>query len=309
MADNTPTPDRGLAIADIVDYNESLLDEVEGYLLLAAGRERKITPAAVAQETAITREASADLFRQLLQIRAVSRDSEKLPLVETRFEVEPAVVRSTIRAARDGVSFVEAYQRRTPQTEVTPLVTFPEDPAFAEISPAAFEMGGLMSRLASEVKRSDTEIILLSPFFEGEGFSRLADVLLDALERGVTVTIVTRYLSDPDSHNHSVISRFLDRVRERGVESDLTTVDYTVWDEGVPAGERRQDGVNPAFTLHAKVMLFDARAVYVGSANVTDYGFDRYLELGVLLEGAQVSPYRELCKILLESDSATVVRL
>ena len=309
MTEDATSADRALAIADIVDYNESSLDQVEGCLLMAAGRGEKLTPATVALETDLSREAATDLFRQLLQIDAIHRDSEELPLVGTRFEIFAPVIRPAIDKAREGMSIVDAYQRRTPQTDVIPLVTFPEDPAFAETSPADFEMEGLMSKLASEVKQSKTEIVLLSPFFEGEGFDRLADVLLNALERGVEVTIVTRYLADRDSHNHSVIGGFLDRAREEGVEADITTVDYTVWDEGVPAAKRRQDGVNPALTLHAKVMLFDTRAVYVGSANVTDYGFDRYLELGVLLKGARVRPYRYLCNFLLESDSTSVVEL
>ncbi|QLC35730.1 hypothetical protein EFA46_015610 (plasmid) [Halarchaeum sp. CBA1220] len=168
-------------------------------------------------------------------------------------------------------------------------------------------MDGLLSTLASQAKRCEREIILLSPFFEGGGLGRLADVLLDALERGVEVTIVTRYLSDPDSHNYGVITSFSERAAERGVSSHLSLVDYTVWDEDTPPQKRTQGGENPRFTLHAKVMLFDSRAAYVGSANVTDYGFDRYLELGVLLEGAKVSSFRELCLFLLESDGAVPV--
>lgn len=168
-------------------------------------------------------------------------------------------------------------------------------------------MDGLLSTLASQIKRCDSEIILLSPFFEGEGFGRLADVLLDALEREVELTIVTRYLSDTDSHNYHVIQSFMDRVAEQEVASRVSLVDYTVWHDGTPIEERTQGGENPQFTLHAKVMLFDSRAAYVGSANVTDYGFDRYLELGVLLEGAKVTPFRELCTFLLDSTGAVRV--
>jgi putative cardiolipin synthase len=86
-------------------------------------------------------------------------------------------------------------------------------------------------------------------------------------------------------------------------------VDYTVWGDDVPASERHQDGSNPAFTLHAKVMSFDSRSVYVGSANVTDYGFGRYLELGVLLHGPPVRQFSSLCEFLLDSSAVTPVRL
>jgi putative cardiolipin synthase len=101
----------------------------------------------------------------------------------------------------------------------------------------------------------------------------------------------------------------MERASERGVTSEITLVDYTVWEETTPIGKQRQDGENPQFTLHAKVMLFDSRAAYVGSANVTDYGFNRYLELGVLLEGATVTAFRDLCEFLLDSDGAVAVDL
>jgi len=170
-------------------------------------------------------------------------------------------------------------------------------------------MEGLLSALASQVKRTEREIVLLSPFFEGDGLGRLADVLLDALDRGVDLTIVTRYLADSESHNYDVIESFMQRASERGVISEITLVDYTVWEDTTPIGKQRQDGENPQFTLHAKVMLFDSRAAYVGSANVTDYGFNRYLELGVLLEGATVTAFRDLCEFLLDSDGAVTVDL
>ena len=85
-------------------------------------------------------------------------------------------------------------------------------------------------------------------------------------------------------------------------------MDYTVWDETVPADEQVQDGSTPSFTFHAKVLLSDESYVYVGSANLTDYGFDRYLELGVVLEGPAVSSFSDLITYLLDSQATTFVR-
>jgi putative cardiolipin synthase len=278
-------------------------------LLVTAGRSRQITPATVARETALEREATSDLFRQLDEAGAVHRESYEKPVVETPYSVDAVVVRESFTRARTAVRVVAAHRERVPQPEVTPLITFPDDPSFDTAAPATFGMSGLMSTLASEVKQSQEEIVLLSPFFEGDGLDRLADVLLDALDRGVEVTIVTRYLQDTASYNRSVISEFVERAREYEVAGALETVDYTVWDRAVPVDEQRQDGANPAFTLHAKVMTFDERAVYVGSANVTDYGFGRYLELGVLLHGPPVSRFLDLCEFLLDSSAAEAIRI
>jgi len=309
MAEHRSTTDRLLAIADIVDQEDDLIDELEGILLLATGRSQRLSPAAVARDTPLSRESATDLFRQLLECGAVQRQSYDTELVEASFTVHGTQTREIFDRTREAIKIVAAHRDRVPTTTVTPLVTFPDDPAFSDTTAASFGMDGLLSTLASRVKRCESEIVLLSPFFEGEGFGRLADVLLDALERGVDLTIVTRYLTDTRSHNYSVIKSFVDRAAERSVSAEISLVDYTVWEESVPAEERRQNGSNPRFTLHAKVMLFDSNAAYVGSANVTDYGFDRYLELGVLLEGAKVAPYRDLCRFLLDSEGAVSVSL
>ncbi|WP_152416128.1 phospholipase D-like domain-containing protein [Halococcus hamelinensis] len=307
MSSQDPAIDRTLAIADIADQDETLLDELEGLLLVAAGRGNRLSPAAVARDTKLSREATTDLFRQFLQCNVIQRESYETDLVESRFSIDAARTRRVLECARESIRILAAHQERVPTTTATPLVTFPDDPAFRGTTTASFGMDGLLSTLASQIKRCDNEIVLLSPFFEGGGFGRLIDVLLDALERGVELTIVTRYLSDTDSYNYHVIQSFMERVAEQGVTSRVSLVDYTIWDDSTPIEERTQDGEHPRFTLHAKVMLFDSQAAYVGSANVTDYGFNRYLELGVLLEGAKVEPFRKLCTFLLDSAGAVHV--
>lgn len=309
MNEDMTSADRALAIAETVGHEQAVLDEVEGHLLVAAGRSTSITPAAIGRETPLSRDAAGDLFRQLDRVGAIHRESHATSVVESRYTVDAAALRGALDAARDAIQIVAAYHERQPETDVTPLVTFPTDPSFAETTPSAFGMDGLMSTLTSEIKQSTENIRLLSPFFEQEGFDRLADVLLDALERGVELTIVTRYLRDPNSYNYAVIQEFVRQARERGIADQLRTVDYTVWDEDVPASERRQDGSTPKFTLHAKVMTFDQRAVYVGSANVTDYGFGRYLELGVLLGQTETAQFISLCDFLLDSEAAVQTTL
>lgn len=309
MAKHTTGPKRALAIADIIEHELTVVDEVEGHLLVAAGRTQNITPAALGHETVLSRDAASDLFRQLEQTRAIRRESHDGSVAKSDYTVDSDPLRESFDATRRAIEIISSYRKREPATEVTPLVTFPDDPSFANTMPAAFGMDGLMSTLASEIKGSNNQIYMLSPFFEHSGFDRLAGVLLDALERGVNITIVTRYLQDADSHNYSVVGDFVRRARGRDVDDDLTTIDYTVWDPDTPRGDRHQDGQNPAFTLHAKVMSFDRRSVYVGSANVTDYGFSRYLELGVLLGRSEASQFVRLCEFLIESNGATPVSL
>lgn len=310
MTDPAHAPS-AVAIADLLDHDLALLDQIEGLLLTASGAGETITPASVAQQTGLGRETAANLFRQLARAGAVERLRHDRHIAESDYQPESDTVRGVLGTARTAVTILEAdRERRPPPTTAEPLVTFPDDPEFDDVSPGALGFDQLFSTLASAVKRTSDRIVLVAPFFEGGGFSRLHGVLIDALDRRVDLTIVTRYLGDQSSHNRSVLTEFADLVRAEGPASgSFRTIDYTVWDDHVPPDDRRQDGATPAFTLHAKLMTFDDEAVYVGSANVTDYGFDRYLELGVLLEGPPVSAYTDLCAFLLDSDAAVEVRL
>jgi putative cardiolipin synthase len=164
-----------------------------------------------------------------------------------------------------------------------------------------------MPSLSSAINQATDHVRILMPFFEQDGFEKLEPALMAALERGVSVTIVARYLSDSSSHNRHVLSAFVENCRENGVRlSNLNLVDYTYWDADSDSG---QNGDQPSFTLHAKVMVFDADSAYIGSANVTDYGFERYLELGVLIDGPDVRGFDRIVSRLLESPAATEVQL
>ena len=299
------------AIADIFDHDAGQIDQVEGVLLIASGSEASISPVTVAHETDLDRTSATNLFRQLESANAVHRENYMGSVAESRYSIRPEIIRELFSVTREAIGLIGAYrQRQPPPTVAIPIVTFPDDPAFNDVTPATFGIEQLLSALAREAKATTSEIALMAPFFEGEGFVRLREILVDALDRDVSLTIVTRYLNDSISHNRYVIEEFLEHLKAEGISTGkVNTIDYTVWDESVPQADRHQDGENPAFTLHAKMMLFDERAAYVGSANITDYGFDRYLELGVLLRGPPVNRCRQLYEFLLESDSASPVTL
>lgn len=50
-----------------------------------------------------------------------------------------------------------------------------------------------------------------------------------------------------------------------------------------PAGQRQAGGAS----LHAKVLIADRRVALIGSANITDWAFERNIECGVLVRGGQ----------------------
>lgn len=300
-----------LAIAEYVDRDEQHLSQLEGLLVLSGGRDEPVTPAEIANRTDVSVAATTDVFRQLSQTDAVTRESFRTSVEDSSYRINVEACRKIFETARYASRSVNAYEARQPiATEATPLVTFPADPAFEDVSPTSFGMSWLMPTLTRQIKRSETSITLVAPFFEKDGFAHLEDVLLSAMARGVSVRVVSRYLTDTDSYNYAVLKSFAERADERDIDpSLLRCVDYTRWSSGTPPAQRRQDGATPAFTLHAKIMLFDDTIAYVGSANVTDYGFEHYLETGVLLEGPPVEGFVDLVDFLLSSEAATSVSL
>ncbi|MCO8256744.1 phospholipase D-like domain-containing protein [Haladaptatus sp. AB618] len=300
-----------LAIAELVDRDEQLLSQLEGLLVLSSGRDELVTPTGIASQTDLSISTVVDVFRQLSRTDAIERELFETTIANSTYRVSVNTCRQIFETARYSARSITAYQeRQPPTTKATPLVTFPADPAFENVNPTSFGMSWLMPTLTRQVKQTDEAITLLVPFFEADGFAHLKEVLTTAMKRGVDVTVVSRYLTDPTSYNYAVLKSFAKTAIEGDIDtSHLTFVDYTRWDAGTPSEEQRQDGAIPAFTLHAKVILFDDSAVYIGSANVTDYGFEQYLETGILLEGPPVAGFSELISFLLDSDAATSVSL
>lgn len=295
-----------LAIAELVDERSKTVRAIQGYLLQVGMADRKVTPRTLAEEVSITPNRARDIFRQLESAGASERYSSPSDPLATEYlcNIEPiaSLCETTVMAIE---VLSEDQKRRKQPTTVQPLVTLPADPSFDNVMPVEFGFEWLMPEITSAISQANERIRILMPFFESDGFKELEPALMSALKRGVSVTIVARYLSDEQSHNYSVLSTFVEQCRERGIPlGELELIDYTAWESGDETG---QHGDAPSFTLHAKIMLFDSDCAYIGSANVTDYGFERYLEIGVLLSGPSVASFENLVTKLEESPAATQI--
>lgn len=300
--------DTALAIAELADERTETLRAIQAFLLQADLNDYEISPRTIANEVGLPPAASRDFCRQLVSAGAAEQLSAPSDPLDSTYRCDEETVSSLCETAVFAIRVLKQNKERTqPSTDVQPLVTLPADPSFDEVTPQEFGFEWLMPELSSSMNQTEDSIQILMPFFETDGFTELEPALIAALERGVEVTVVARYLSDRTSYNRRVLSAFAERCQKQGVPlSGLTFVDYTAWESEDDDG---QNGDQPSFTLHAKVMVFDAKSAYIGSANVTDYGFDRYLELGVLLRGPSVGQFAELCSFLLASNAATTVTL
>lgn len=300
--------DAALAISELVNGNIETIRSLQGFLLRAGVDALKFSPRDISEEVNLSPAKSRDLCRQLTSVGAAEQLTAPSDPLSTEYRCDEEVSASILETAIFAARILSRFKERSQSSStVQPLATLPKDPSFGNVTPQDFGFKWLMPSLSGAINQTEESIRILMPFFETDGFAKLEPELIAALERGVEVTIVGRYLSDRTSHNWRVLAAFADRCREQGVPlSNLSLIDYTQWGSEEESNES-QNGDQPSFTLHAKVMVFDEESAYIGSANVTDYGFERYLELGLLLRGPPVAHFAEIISFLLDSDAATPV--
>lgn len=118
-----------LAIAEYVSRDEQLLSQLEGLLVLSGDRDELVTPAEIANETDVSVAATTDVFRQLSQTDAVTRESFRTSVEDSSYRINVEACRRVFETARYAARSVNAYEaRQPPTTAATPLVTFPADP-------------------------------------------------------------------------------------------------------------------------------------------------------------------------------------
>lgn len=120
------------------------------------------------------------------------------------------------------------------------------------------------------VREAQHSVLVVSPYLEARGVGLLLDAIVSALARGVQVTLITH-----DAENAS--SRSSLAVKELRKES-----------ASLPGGLEVLTATDNSTLLHSKLIVADGARGLLGSANVTEPGFAKNLESGVLL-------YREEC--------------
>lgn len=124
----------------------------------------------------------------------------------------------------------------------------------------------------SLVEKAISSVVLVSPFMEAKGVGRLLDALLQALKRGVRVSVFTHGANDLSSYASAAIDEL--RREAKGLNGHL---------EVFSARERL------SVLLHSKLVISDSTRAIVGSANLTGKGLAENFEAGVML-GSEHAP-------------------
>jgi len=152
----------------------------------------------------------------------------------------------------------------------------------------------LLPNLLPEFESLGSELVLVSPYFvPGKGG---VDRLRSLSERGVKVRVLTNSLASTDVPAvHAGYQQYRRALLEAGVE--LHELKPTVTRDargGAPAGsgpgsvKRPASGSSQA-SLHAKVLIFDRRSLFVGSMNLDPRSVLTNTEIGVVVDHGELA--------------------
>lgn len=266
-------------IARLPDVDAATLTLLEGAFLLLHGRDRLVSIQAVRSLVgkSLTDERIEAIFLALTGVHILTRQHrDRRGAHYDQYQVDPERLRQTLRDAVLLMQAINQFQAETkPASQAELIATLPDNlPLPPEIRRRIPALATTLHRLITSARQ---EVIILNPFFEQEGFDRLASALLAAARRGVVVTVITRQLSELTAVNYRIMKQLWEQSLQQGVAEQFHFYEY-----------HQVEGGHIVLSSHAKVMLVDNLIAYIGSANLTEYGMNRFIEIGVTLTGAEV---------------------
>ena len=153
-------------------------------------------------------------------------------------------------------------------------------------------IGSLVVNLLDLIQQAESELLILNPFFNEQGYDQIGVPICDATARGVDVTIITKSLTyGGTTQNEQVVRQLIEE--DDTAPENLTLYEYVL--------DENPDKEYPP-TIHAKLTIADGERSYLGTANMTHRGLVENLELGVIFEDDTVEELRELVQSLLSSE-------
>ncbi len=152
------------------------------------------------------------------------------------------------------------------------VATFPEDERYHHIE----KINDLLLSIRTEINKSTKEILICNPFFDTIGQDAIIEDLINAARRGCLIKIITRefHSRENDDHKQGII-KLIREFKQHNLLNNLFFRDYHIVDD--ETGKQIS-------SLHAKLIIFDCKKAYLGSANLTYPSLYYNFELGVIIE-------------------------
>ena len=139
------------------------------------------------------------------------------------------------------------------------------------------------------IRTARSELVMTSPFMQEHGISSLLEALVDALGRGVRLTVLTHHADDLGSSQSIAV----EELRREAIRLGKSLRVFTA---NAPVGS----------LLHAKLVIADEDIMVLGSANLTGPGLEQNIEAGVVLSAGEA---KEAISVISELGRAELIRL
>lgn len=157
--------------------------------------------------------------------------------------------------------------------------------------PMAAKMGASYTEaILGVIGSARSELVMTSPFMQEHGISSLLEALVDALGRGVKLTVLTHHADDLGSAQSIAVEELRREATRLGKTLRVFTAD-------APVGSM----------LHAKLVIADEDVMVLGSANLTGPGLEQNIEAGVVLGGGREAKTAK--QVIAELAGAGLVRM
>jgi phosphatidylserine/phosphatidylglycerophosphate/cardiolipin synthase-like enzyme len=143
--------------------------------------------------------------------------------------------------------------------------------------PGSTRVWGLGQEWLQLIRMAEHSVVIIAPSLDAPAVTNLKDALSAAYLHDVRLTVLYGALGK------------VERIR-----SALSILRSTC-----PNGELLEWPSNEGF-LHVKAICVDDRNLYIGSANLTEFGWEKNVELGLTLSGAEAAPLAQYCAGLIE---------
>lgn len=165
------------------------------------------------------------------------------------------------------------------------LATIPMDYQIKSLLGGAvsLDVDSVLDCMAALIGMARRRLWVMAPYWREQGIEHLKRKVGSLRAHGLEVTVITAFpLSAEDAAGCTAFKLWMEQAGARTshwIPKTLTT------------------GARPL--MHIKAVMADSEGLYLGSANPTDFGLHRSLELGVWLEGAAVAQVERMLALLM----------
>ena len=160
-------------------------------------------------------------------------------------------------------------------------------------------LGSIEPAIRKIIASGRERVWIVNPFFDPFGLSSLLPSISGAIDRGVSVRLLTRAT---DGKWDSLFAAVM------GANDDANPPDFLSRLEVRSLVKKDEVTGRLQYALHSKVVLADSTICYIGSANVTEHGLRHNFELGVVIRGETVATVLSLLERLWDISIPVCVR-